>query len=41
MGVRPGGLQVDDEFELCRLLDWLLARAGALENLVDVDRGGT
>jgi hypothetical protein len=30
-----GGLQVDDQLERCRLLDWQIAGLGALEDLVD------
>src|SRR3970040_2366706 len=33
-----GGLEVDDELELGRLLDREIGRLGALEDLVDVDR---
>src|SRR5882724_5141305 len=34
-----GGLEVDDQLELRRLLDGQIARLGALENLVHVGRG--
>ena len=34
-----GRLQVDDQFELRRLLDGQVGGLGALEDLVDVDRG--
>ena len=30
------GPQIDDEFEVCRLLDWQLARLGALEDPGDI-----
>jgi hypothetical protein len=35
---RLGGLEVDDQFELRRLLDGQVGGLGAFENLVDVDR---
>src|SRR6202795_1982260 len=35
----PGGLEVDDQLELRRLLDGQVAGLGALENLVHVGRG--
>src|SRR5437016_2831842 len=34
-----GGLEVEDQIELCRLLDGEVCRVGALENLVDVSGG--
>jgi hypothetical protein len=33
---RLGGLEVDDQFKRCRLLDREFGRLGALKNLVDV-----
>src|SRR5262245_25519404 len=36
---RTRGLQIDDELELGRLLDWQLGRSGPLEDLVDVHGG--
>src|SRR5262245_103417 len=38
---RPGGLQVDGQLELGRLLDGQIAGLGALQNLVDVGSGAT
>jgi len=29
-----GGLQVDEEFEMCRLLDWQVRRLGTFKNRV-------
>src|SRR5262249_46887016 len=34
-----GGLEVDDQFELRRLLDWQVGRLRALEDLVHIARG--
>jgi len=34
----PGGLEVDHQLELRRLLDGEVGRLGALENLIDVNR---
>jgi len=34
---RLRGLQVDEEFKICRLLNWQLRRLGTFENLVDID----
>src|SRR2546430_6319419 len=36
---RPGGLEVDDQLELGRLLDGEIGRLGAFENLVDIGSG--
>src|SRR5215813_6621062 len=36
---RLGRLQVDDQLELGRLLDWYISRFGTLQNLVDEDSG--
>src|SRR5262244_2557167 len=36
---RLGRLQIDDQRELGRLLDWYISRFGTLQNLVDEDRG--
>src|SRR5712691_2253757 len=33
-----GGLEIDDQFELHRLLHWQVAGVGPLENLVDIGR---
>ena len=35
---RLGGLEVDDEIELGRLLDWQIARFRALKNFVHIGR---
>src|SRR4029078_6672916 len=34
-----GGLEVDDKRKLARLFDWQGGRLGALEKLVDINRG--
>src|SRR3954469_9345972 len=36
-----GGLEIDHQFELCRLLDRKVARLRAIKNLVDENRGST
>ena len=36
---RLGGLEIDDQFELGRLLDRQVGRLGALENAAGVDAG--
>jgi len=36
---RLGGLEVDDQLELSRLLDGEISRLGTLEDLVDVGGG--
>src|SRR6185503_8700367 len=36
---RLRGLEVDDQFELRRLLDWEVGGLGVLQDLVDVGRG--
>ena len=33
------GLQVDDQLEFRRLLDWQIGRIGAVEDLSDIDAG--
>src|SRR5262252_3073330 len=33
---RLGGLEVDDELELCRLLDWQIGRLRTLQDLVHI-----
>ena len=38
---RPGGLEVDDQFELGRLLDRQVGGLRALENAADIDAGLT
>jgi len=34
-----GGLEVDDQFEFCRLLDWQIGWLGVFKNTVDVCGG--
>src|SRR5215469_695171 len=36
---RLGGLEVDDELELCRLLDWQIGRLRTLQDLVHIGCG--
>src|SRR5262245_33818892 len=36
---RPGGLEVNDQFERGRLLNWKIGRLGAFEDFVDVAGG--
>ena len=36
---RPGGLEIDDEIVLARLLHWQVARLLASEDAIDVSRG--
>src|SRR5215468_2835527 len=36
---RLGGLEVDDQLELCRLLDWQIGRLRTLQDLVHISCG--
>src|SRR5262249_57737378 len=38
---RLGGLEVDDQLERGRLLDWQIGGLGALEDFVDIDGGAS